>query len=460
MKRYPLTNQHIAVIGMGMTGLACARYLHDNGALVSMFDTREAPEGLAQAQEIAQCFTGDINTGEHFENILKHELVVVSPGIDLAQPIFETINKDAIPLLSEIELFADAVDKNKPVYAVTGSNGKSTVVALLEKMLLAAGKQVAMGGNYGIPALELLEKNADCYVIELSSFQLETTHNLHCNVACILNISEDHIDRHRSMSSYIEKKQKIYQHAKQCVANLEDKATWPVRKAALMFAQSKSNNVSAVNGISTVSYLSDDGQGGFNIVVDGEVLVNSRDMALKGKHNLQNIMACLLILRGAIEINDAVKQAMCEFTGLDYRCKFVSEIAGVDWINDSKGTNVGATAAAVSGLAKDNNIILIAGGVGKGADFTPLANVSGVKAIVLFGRDADVLNKAINQANLTSIVDVLDEAVKLAKTKAQSGDIVLFSPACASYDQYKNYIERGKHFNALVKDLEKLEEAS
>lgn len=457
MKRYPLIHQNIAVIGMGMTGLACARYLNNHGATVSIFDTREAPAGLEQAQDIGQCFTGDINQ-KLVHEILSSEIVVVSPGIDLNQPVFQEITKQGIPLISEIELFADAVDKTKPVYSITGSNGKSTVVALLEKMLLAAGKKVAMGGNYGIPALELLEQDADCYVLELSSFQLEATHSLHSSVASILNVSEDHIDRHRTMAEYIDAKQRIYTNAQNCVANFDDKATQPRNRVADVFA--KQANASSASDKNVLAYLQETTQGSFDMIVDGKVVLNSNALTLKGKHNLENVMACLLIVRDAIEIDAAVKQAICEFSGLDYRCEFVSQIAGVDWINDSKGTNVGATAAAISGLATNDNIVLIAGGVGKGADFSPLAQVAGIKSLIVFGRDADVISQAINKPELTMQVDVLDDAVKQAKSHAESGDIVLFSPACASFDQYKNYVERGKHFNVLVKELEALEAAS
>ncbi|MBF0472026.1 MAG: UDP-N-acetylmuramoyl-L-alanine--D-glutamate ligase, partial [Gammaproteobacteria bacterium] len=355
-------------------------------------------------------------------------------------------------LMGDIELFAHAA--SAPVVAVTGSNGKTTVTTLLGEMLNAAGVRVEVGGNIGVPALELLSRPVpDYYLLELSSFQLETVSSLNAVAAVVLNLSADHLDRHLSLQQYSELKAKIFQGDGVVVFNRDDPLVVQqvllseVSRQRISFGLSASLSAAAwgVEKFAAKEWL----------VRGGEQVVAISSLAMSGRHNIANIAAAFA-LADALGVNSrdawqAMAAVAISFKGLPHRLQHVTTLHGVEWYNDSKGTNVGATVAAINGMTEEK-MVLLAGGVGKGADFSPLEPVVNerCRAVLLFGVDGPLLQQALGNTIPIERVETLDEAVKRAAELALPGDAVLLSPACASFDQYKNYSERGDHFQKLV----------
>ena len=447
-------NPPTLIVGLGVSGLSCARFLRQRGETFAVVDSRVAPPALQQLHDEmpdVQVFCGGFDTPA----MKTAQRLVLSPGISLQEPnIAEALRRGA-EIFGDIELFARHVDA--PVVAITGSNGKSTVTTLVGEMAKAAGLTVSVGGNLGTPALDLLggaQERADFYVLELSSFQLETTHSLNAYAAVVLNISPDHMDRYHDVAEYAAAKQRIYEGDGILVVNGDD--AWVVAMAS---AFKQHNALRRVVRFTLQSPQEEE----FGIrSFDGEPwlalgmnrLLNVNELRIAGRHNHANALAALA-LGDAMRIPmNSMLQVLREFPGLPHRTQWVATINGVSWYNDSKGTNVGATVAAVAGMP--GNKVLIAGGDGKGADFSPLKAMAlnhHVKAVVLIGRDAQAIAKALDDAVAVYYAKDMAAAVHKASDLASAGDSVLLSPACASFDMYANYVQRGNVFEQAVKEL-------
>jgi UDP-N-acetylmuramoylalanine--D-glutamate ligase len=441
LQRQPRT----LVVGLGATGLSCARFLAKQGVEVAVTDSREQPPAVAairgELPDVA-LFLGGFDA----DIFARAERIVVSPGVPLREPLIAAARRRGVEVVGDIELFARMVEA--PVIAITGSNGKSTVTTLVGEMARQAGRQVRVGGNLGTPALDLIEDvEPDLYVLELSSFQLESVTSLHCLAATVLNISPDHLDRYASLDEYARAKQQVYVGAQLQVINRDD-----VRAAAL-----------AVQGAPRVSFglgepdgdnfgVVDTGAGAW-IVRGSERWMPVAHLRIAGRHNLANALAALALADAAGLDRQAMLQVLREFQGLPHRTQWVAERNGVAWYNDSKATNIGATLAAVRGF--DGPLVLIAGGQGKGADFADLAEGldERVKAVVLIGEATDEIERALGKRLPIWRAASMREAVAVAAELAVAGDLVLLSPACASFDMFNNYQHRGEMFTQAVQEL-------
>lgn len=433
------------IVGLGATGLSVVRHLVAQGERFAVTDTREAPAGLARLSEIAgsdNAWAGPLAKLEPG----RWRRIIVSPGVPAALPELERAAAPGAEIVGDIELFARLA--RRPVLGITGSNGKSTVTALAGALLAADGHRVAVGGNFGTPALDLLDQEAELYVLELSSFQLETTYSLAASSAVILNISADHLDRYADLSAYAAAKARILQGARRIVLNREDPVV--VRLGA---------------GRDTVSFGLDEppGPDDFGILERGAEpwlvrgatpLIAARDLALHGRHNWLNVLASLALCWPWLENAPRWRPVLQTFAGLPHRSRPVARRRGVDYVDDSKGTNVGATLAAIRGVA--GPLILIAGGQGKGQDFAPLADalVGKARGVLLLGTDAPAIAQALNGAVPVRIVATMEDAVAGAAAWAEPGDTVLLSPACASLDMFASYADRGERFATAVRGLE------
>ncbi len=430
------------VVGLGATGLSCARHLVAAGRRVVVCDSREQPPGLERlAAELpaVECFTGPFQP----ELFLAAGRVLLSPGLDPALPAPVAARQAGIEVIGDIELFAREVDA--PVIAVTGSNGKSTVTTLVAEMAAAAGRQVRAGGNLGPPALELLQEEApDLYVLELSSFQLDLCRSLRPLAAVVLNLSADHLDRYADLEAYAASKRRIYQGAQTAVVNLDDPlvaAMAPEGAEVIGFSLEREEADYHLVEVAGAPWL---GRG-------GTPLLPVAALRLQGRHNLANALAALALARAAGLEEAPCLEALTRYAGLPHRCEPVAEIGGVSWVNDSKGTNVGATAAALAGY-RGRSVILLAGGLGKGADFAPLAEAARgvVRQALLFGRDAEVLAQALEPVTAVERVEDLEAAVARAAQLAQPGEGGLLSPADTNQDQFADYQARGEAFRRAV----------
>jgi len=433
------------VVGLGETGLSVARYLLPRGVPVAIVDSRENPPGLERLRSELPADVALFLGGFRDEAFARAEQIVVSPGVPLALPELAAARARGVVVTGDIELFAQAA--TAPVIAVTGSNGKSTVVTLLGAMARRAGLDVRVGGNIGIPALDLLgDQEPDLYVLELSSFQLETLQSLRPCAAVVLNVSEDHLDRYPDLHDYAAAKQVVYRNAALQVVNRDD----AVAAALADSARPQVGFTRQAPGGNDYGLLSHAGE--LWLARGARPLLPAATVCMAGRHNLTNALAALALGEGAGLSLDAMLDTLTEFQGLPHRMQFVAEHDGVRWYNDSKGTNVGATLAAIDGI--ETGLVLIAGGDGKGADFSPLAAALRHKGhgAVLIGRDAPLLEQVLQGVlPLTRAAD-MREAVRQAATMAQPGDAVLLSPACASTDMYRNFIERGEKFMQAVQE--------
>jgi UDP-N-acetylmuramoylalanine--D-glutamate ligase len=432
------------VVGLGVTGLATARFLASRGQDVRVIDSRANPPGLAALRRSHPEIPVALETLDPrwLEGVGE---VVLSPGLGLDTPIAAEVRRRNIPLLSDIELFARSA--TAPVLAVTGSNGKSTVVTLLQRVLAASGLDVAAGGNLGPPALELLDEDVAAYVLEVSSFQLESTKSLRPLAATVLNISPDHLDRHGTLEHYAALKARLLQAADTAVFNWDDE--W-VRPMGLAHPQSIPFSVSETleSGYSVV--IRDDGRW---LARDREPLLAVAALRLRGAHNEANALAALALAHVLNRDLGPQIDALKSFSGLPHRCQWVAEHAGITFINDSKATNVGATVAALRGLP--GPFVLIAGGQSKGADFSPLAEGArgGLRGAVLIGEAGDELEAVLTDVCPLRRANGMASAVALARELASPGDTVLLSPACASFDMFTDYAHRGERFVAAVREL-------
>jgi UDP-N-acetylmuramoylalanine--D-glutamate ligase len=443
------------VVGLGKTGASCLRYLAKRGIPVSATDTRTAPPGLAELGSLAD--TLDIRLGGFDLSLLEGaSQVLMSPGVSLAEPIAFEARARGIEVLGDIELFARAVQA--PVIGVTGTNGKSTVTTLVARMAAAAGLRVLAGGNLGKPALDLLEEPIpDLYVLELSSFQLETTRSLELLAAVVLNVTADHMDRYASIADYARAKARIFFKAATVVLNADDPHVAAMRATAVS-AQRAAPRV--------VTFSTERADADFTLIRNGretslarrgEALLDTARMKIAGLHNAANALAALALGEAAGLPLAAMLTALETFPGLRHRSEWIADVSGTRYIDDSKGTNVGATLAAVKGLA--GPLIVIAGGEGKGQDFTPLAAAfrGKVRQVVLIGKDAPAIATALEGVCAIERAATLPAAVQAAARGARAGDTVLLSPACASLDMFRDYSHRGEVFAAAVRALEGLE---
>ena len=429
----------VVIIGLGLTGLSCVDFFLARGVTPRVIDTRISPPGLDKLPENVERHLGDMNQ----EWGLEAARIAASPGIARAAPALSVAAEAGVEIVGDIELFCR--EAQAPIVAITGSNGKSTVTTLVGEMAKSAGWNVGVGGNIGLPALMLLKQECDLYVLELSSFQLETTNSLRAAAATILNVTEDHMDRYPlGLQQYRAAKLRVYENAKVCVVNSDDALTMPIRGA-------DSRCVSF--GADVGDYHLNRQQGEIWLRVRGEKVLNTREMKVTGKHNFTNALAALA-LADAVGIPRASSlKALTTFTGLAHRFQLSLEHNGVRWINDSKATNVGSTEAALNGLHVDGTLHLLLGGDGKSADFSALAQYLQGDNVRLycFGRDGAQL--AALRPEIAEQTETMEQAMRMIAAKVKTGDMVLLSPACASLDQFKNFEQRGDEFSRLAKEL-------
>jgi UDP-N-acetylmuramoylalanine--D-glutamate ligase len=430
------------VLGLGKTGLSVTNHLLVRGEAVIVNDSRESPPGLRDLEAlkgdvVAYCGTFDIGLLEGVDR------VVLSPGISRAEPIVRAACAAQLPLVGDIELFSNAVDA--PVVAITGTNGKSTVTTLVADMAQRAGRRVLAGGNLGRPALDLLmDARPELYVLELSSYQLEVTSSLRPVAAAVLNLTPDHMDRYDSLSSYAAAKERIFIGSEAAIYNADDPIVSQMDMGSAVRVGFSTHSTDArfcLRPVGETSFLTRDGVG----------LMATDELRIPGTHNAANALAALAIGSQIGLSDEAMVEALRTFTGLSHRAQLVAEHNGVRFIDDSKGTNVGATIAAVHGLGAP--IVLIAGGDGKGQDFAPLAQAlkDRVRHAVLIGKDRGLLADALRDVCGVEFAEDMDGAVVMALRAARGGDLVLLSPACASFDMYRDYTERGAAFAAAAR---------
>ncbi|HSO06426.1 MAG TPA: UDP-N-acetylmuramoyl-L-alanine--D-glutamate ligase [Pelomicrobium sp.] len=446
--------RRVLVLGAGLTGLSAARWLARRGARVRVADSRAAPpmaERIAAEVPDAEILGGGFDA-LHF---LEVDLMVISPGVPRSEPAVQAALARGVPLVGDVELFARALAEKQSgakVLAITGSNGKSTVTALTGAMCREAGLATTVAGNIGLPVLDALdaeERAPEVYVLELSSFQLESTDSLAPDAAAMLNLSEDHLDRYRDLDDYAAAKARIFAGSGVQVLNRDDRRS---------LAMARPGRTVVTFGLDQPFRATDYGvaQGdGDWLVRGGDRLLPARELPLAGAHNAANALAAWG-LAAAVGVDDAAAAAAArDFAGLPHRMQRVAEFDGVAFYNDSKGTNVGATVAALAGMPRP--VVLIAGGEGKGQDFSPLAApvCERARAVVLLGRDRRLIAQAIRGCNVpVHLVESMDEAVRTGFEAARPGDAVLLSPACASFDMFRNYGHRGEAFVEAVARLE------
>lgn len=445
-----LKDKRVLVLGLGETGLSALRWLDRQGARLSVADTREHPPGtdtLRKELPQVQLHQGPFNP-DIFANA---ELIVASPGVSLQEPEIQAAIRHGTPVVGDVELFAQNRNPQAKLIAITGANGKTTVTSLVGEMCKAAGLNTIVAGNIGLAVLDTLSMpTPDVYVLELSSFQLETTSTLQVDAATMLNLSEDHMDRYDTLQEYAIAKARIFYNAKLQVLNRDD--AWSMMMSRAKLAQ-VTFGINPPDDEHAYGLVQKDDQ---TWLVEGsKELMNVQDLKIAGLHNAANALAAVALCRGIGIDYVPIIQALYNFKGLPHRVEWIANIDEVDYYDDSKGTNVGATCAAIAGLPQ--KVVLIAGGDGKGQDFTPLqaAVQENARAVVLIGRDAPAI-EAVLLATHVPLYQAADlpEAVNIAKKLAQAGDAVLLSPACASFDMFKNYVHRAEVFVEAVQRLQ------
>ncbi len=438
--------ERVLILGLGASGQAAAGWLARQGAQVRVADQGEAPSGLDGLR--ANWPEVPVRLGPWAEEDFSWaQRIVISPGVPQSDPVVQAAAERGVPVWSDVEVFARALPAQARVIAITGSNGKSTVTSMVAAMCKAAGWKTRLAGNIGIPVLQALEEAPDTqiFVLELSSFQLENIYSLHSDAAVVLNLSEDHLDRYADMAAYVAAKARIYADTGMQVVNRDDAAV--VRLA-------RADRPLVLFGLDRPQRHADFG------LIDGQLcrgetsLLAVRELRVTGTHNVANALAAWALCHALGMADEPLARALREFRGLPHRVEWVSSIAGADYYDDSKGTNVGATEAAVVGM--DRPVVLIAGGEGKGQDFAPLARVAvgRVRALVQIGRDGQRIADVFAAVGIeTHRAESMDAAVGLAHALAQPGDAVLLSPACASFDMFDNYAHRARVFVTAVQHL-------
>lgn len=437
------------IVGLGVTGLSCVRYLMQRQVPVAVLDTRLNPPGLVELKQEFPEIT--LSLGGWDEALLNQaSVLVMSPGISLKEPAIAKQSARGISIIGDIELFA--LEASAPIIAITGTNAKSTVTTLVGLMAKAAGLNTGVGGNLGLPALDLLSLSAPhLFVLELSSFQLETTYSLKPQVATVLNVTPDHMDRYANLSAYAAVKRHIYSNCKVAVCNRDDSLTecgdqYNNQKLYFTLNDPHQNEFGLIKKSDEI-YLA----------YEDQLLMPAAELPILGRHYQANALAALAIGHGAGLPMAAMLNTLKTFKGLPHRCQLIRELNGIYWYNDSKGTNVGATLAAIEGLGSEikGKLILIAGGVGKNADFSLLVPAIDkyVKAVILIGEAAPLLATVIGEHAEIYFANDMEEAVILSAKAANSGDSILLSPACASLDMFRNFEHRGEVFSENVRAL-------
>lgn len=453
-----LNNKRVLVLGLGETGMSALRWLEKQGAKLSVADSRDNPpniDALMMAMPNLAIYTGKFKE----EVLLNAEIIVISPGVPLAEPVVQAAITHGIPVIGDVELFAQFRFKNTKVIGITGSNGKTTVTSLVGEICKQAGLKTIVAGNIGLPVLDaLLMEVPEIYVLELSSFQLETTNSLNLDAATILNVTEDHMDRYASFKDYANAKSRILTNAKAAILNRDDATTLAISK------QNTATREIFTFGLNEAVTPNDFGiinADGFQYLAHGKrKLCKTSELKITGQHNVANALAATALCNSVGVDKGTIVAALRQFKGLPHRVEWVANIDNVDYVDDSKGTNVGATCAAINGMTKNDQpqkVVLIAGGDGKGQDFSPLTSAvkTNCRAVVLYGRDASLIEAVLLGANVPIYqAHDLQEAVNIAKKIAVNGDAVLLSPACASFDMFKNYVHRAEVFIETVKQLE------
>ena len=434
------------VVGLGKTGLSCAQFLAETNQPFAITDSRKEPP---QLKDLVQAYPRvKLALGGFCENLLNEaQRIILSPGVSLYEPAISKQAATGKPIIGDIELFARAI--KQPVIAITGSNGKTTVATLVGLMMKAAGMNAVVCGNIGKPALQQLHLNPEYYILELSSFQLETTFSLKSHAATILNISEDHMDRYVNLQEYIRAKKRIYNSCWTPVVNADESEIWKnflFQGKPISFGLKNQTDFSLIkhNHKTCMAYQRQ------SLMLVEELKINTR-------YHIQNALAALALGKAVDIPMEVMLKVLRDFTGIRHRCQWVRKYKDVDYYNDSKGTNVGASQAAIVSLGEitKGKLVLIAGGQGKSADFSVLRNVVKryVKQIVLIGEDAPRLEQALQGCTKISRAFSMGESVKQSTDVAQPGDVVLLSPACASYDMFTHYEDRGDAFIEVVKGL-------
>jgi UDP-N-acetylmuramoylalanine--D-glutamate ligase len=456
-----LHNKRVLVLGLGETGMSALRWLDKQGAILSAADSRDNPPNVDElARSMPQVA---VHTGVFKQAILlQAEVIVISPGVALSQPAVQAAIKQGIPVVGDVELFAQHRPKHAKVIGITGSNGKTTVTTLVGEICKAAGLKTIVAGNIGLPVLDALNMDTpDVYVLELSSFQLETTSSLALDAATVLNVCEDHMDRYNTIADYAAAKARMLKHTKVAVLNRDDVVSFGMAAAnKVTFGLNAAPNITDFGLMES----EDEGEAEHYLCSGQRKICKASSLKIAGQHNVANALAASALCCAIGIEKSTLGLALQAFKGLPHRVEWVASIEGVDYYDDSKGTNVGATCAAIAGMTKNENghnrpqkTVLIAGGDGKGQDFAPLAPAvqANSRAVVLIGRDAKLIEAELLKTNipLYHAVD-LPEAVNIAKKLAQVGDAVLLSPACASFDMFKNYVHRAEVFVTAVKQLE------
>jgi len=454
-----LSGKKILVLGLGDTGLSCARWLAARGAVVTVADTRSAPPHAARLAELLP--EARLVSGAFDDAVLQAaDLLVVSPGVPLADPAVARAIASGIEAVGDVELFARAINtlnaqREHPmkVIAITGSNGKSTVTAMCGDMCRLAGLETCVAGNIGLPVLDALYEveqglapAPQVWVLELSSFQLETTSSLNADAATVLNLSEDHMDRYPDMAAYARTKARIFSGGGVQVLNRDDERT---------LAMALPGRPVVSFGLDRCPTDDDFGLCEDELCHGTRMLMPIAALPVTGLHNAVNALAALALTRALDLPMEALLRGLAHFQGLPHRVEKVAEIDGITWYDDSKGTNVGATEAALYGMGKRKAVVIL-GGDGKGQDFGPLkaAVAANARAVILIGRDAPLIESAITGSGIaTHAAATLPDAVTLAHQLAQPGDAVLLSPACASFDMFRNYLHRAEVFVAAVNRL-------
>jgi len=435
------------IIGMGATGFSVARHLSQLGQHFVMLDTRQEPplldKFIAEFPE-TPLLLGDLS----LDSLNNADEVILSPGLSRQIPAIRVAIESDIPVINDIELFARSA--RAPIIAITGSNGKSTVTTLLGEMFIAAGHPIGIGGNLGTPALDLLDEKVKFYILELSSFQLESISNLSAEAATVLNISPDHMDRYKTLLDYHQSKHRIFNGARQVIINRDDRLSAPLVGEGVK-SSSFGLNRPDLNCFGLLA--AEDGE--IWLAYEFEKLIPQKQLGIRGSHNISNALAALALGKAVNLPFQPMLKVLKKFNGLPHRYQVLKTLHGVTYINDSKATNLGATIAAINASPISNNIVLLVGGQGKGQDFSTLTDsiVAAVKQIILIGEAASEIDTAISGKIDTMYAISIESAVVSSQKVAKSGDIVLLSPGCASYDMFSNFGERGDKFISAVEDL-------
>jgi UDP-N-acetylmuramoylalanine--D-glutamate ligase len=446
-----LKDHRVLVAGLGISGLSVVNYLVDNGIDFDVADECDPTSAESKKQYLAEKASSGVCPSffSTFETdcFNRYDVVVLSPGIPRSHPVIAEAVANGVNVIGDIELFAGEV--NAPVIAVTGSNGKSTVVSWLTSALNQAGVNAVACGNIGQPALEALQTEADLYVLELSSYQIESTLSLAPAVGVVLNISDDHLDRYDNIDHYAATKRVLLGMCDRVVVNFDDKRTWPT-DAEVAGCEFFSLSTAMNKDVRWHRTMCDEA----TYLCDGErLLLDQMELSVPGEHNVANALAVIALAAALCVPFEKIHSGLVSYKGLPHRSQYVGELNGVRWYNDSKGTNVDACKKAI--LAMPGPVLLIAGGISKGADFSPLSETLErcVKLLILIGRDRQAMADQLTGACEIVLADNLVEAVDIACNHAQPGDAVLLSPACSSFDMFKNFEDRGEQFVAAVEQV-------